>query len=74
MEPLTLAAIMAGSQLVGGALGSAAQRKQSLLEAQMGAQAQETKGLQESLAKQEQQQQGALANLIEAYRSSLLGG
>lgn len=74
MDPLTFAAILGGSQLLGGVMGGAAQRKQQLLSSTMGAQAQAQKGLQDALAKQELQQQSALNNLIEAYRSSLVGG
>lgn len=74
MDPLTLGLILGGTQLVGGLMQGAAQRKQNLISSTAAAQEQEQKGLQESLAKQEQQQQGALSNLIEAYRTSLLGG
>lgn len=73
MDPLTIAAIMGGTQLLGGLAGSAAQRQQKLMEGEMGAAAMAQKGLQESLAKQEAQQQSALSSLIDAYRASLLG-
>lgn len=75
MEPVTTsAAILAATQLIGGLLGQKASaeqlRKQSIM------QAGQTQFGMEQQAKQlaEQQQQGALGNLVEAYRSALLGG
>jgi len=74
MDPLTFAAIMGGSQLLGGMMGGAAARQKAVQEAQAGAIAQAQKGLQESISRQEQQQQASLGSLIDAYRSALMGG
>ena len=74
MEPLTLAAIYGGTKLLEGILGSRAQRQRNLMEDTMSAMQQQTKAEQEAISGSAGQQQNALANVIEAYRTALLGG
>lgn len=68
------AAILAATQLLGGLLGQKAAAEQAKQQGIL--QAGATQFGMEQQAKQlaEQQQQGALGNLVEAYRSALLGG
>lgn len=68
------AAILAATQLLGGILGQKASERQQEQSAIM--QAGQTQFGMEQAAQQlaQQQQQGALGNLVEAYRSALLGG
>lgn len=72
MEPMS-AAIIAAAQLIGGLLGSHASSEAA--KRQQAQQALGTEfGMQQQAARQAQEtQQGAFSNLIEAYRSSLLG-
>lgn len=75
MDPLTGAALIGvGSQLLGGLLGASAQAKQQKQQAMQ--QAAATQFQMEGQARQlaEQQQQSALGNLVDAYRSALTGG
>lgn len=72
MDALTFAAIMAGSQALGGMMKGKAERERALTEAQTGAAAQEAKLLQDSFSRQAQEQQASLGNLIDAYRTALL--
>ncbi len=75
MDPLTGAALIGvGSQLLGGLLGASAQAKQQRTQAMQ--QAAATQFQMEGQARQlaEQQQQSALGNLVDAYRSALTGG
>ena len=75
IDPITgSAAILAATQLIGGLLGNKAaaeqQRRQGILQA-----GQTQFGLEQAAQQQAQaQQQGALGNLVEAYRSALIGG
>ena len=74
MTGLEVGALLAATQLIGGLLGNKAaseqQKKQGIM------QAGQTQFSMEQQARQlgEQQQQGALGNLVEAYRGALLGG
>ena len=72
MEPIS-ASILVASQLLGGLLGAHASSEAA--KRQQAQQAIGTEfGMQQQAARQAQEgQQGALSNLIEAYRTSLLG-
>lgn len=74
MIALAPAAILAATQLLGGLLGQKASAEQAKQQGIL--QAGATQFGMEQQAKQlaEQQQQGALGSLVEAYRSALLGG
>jgi outer membrane lipoprotein SlyB len=73
MDPVTIAAVMGATQLIGGLLGAKSQsemaKRQQLqqgLATQFGMEQQAAQQVLES-------QQGGLGNLVEAYRSALLG-
>lgn len=68
------AAILAGTQLLGGLLGQKAQQEMAERQNIMNIGATQF-GLEQKAQQEAQQGQiGALGNLIEAYRSALLGG
>lgn len=75
MDPVTMgAAIMAATSLIGGLLGqrSAAQAQKQAAIQQAGA---SQFGMEQQARQQAQaQQQATLGNLIESYRSALIGG
>ena len=74
MDPVTMAAVMAGTQLLGGLFGGAAQAAQQKRQAILQA-GQSQFGMEQAARQQgEEQQKGALGNLVESYRSALLGG
>lgn len=74
MDPiLASAAIMAGTQLLGGLLGQKASREQELEQRKLEGAGNVLQMTQSMLGGQQQAQQGALANLIQAYRSGLVG-
>jgi hypothetical protein len=75
MEPVTTtAAILAATQLIGGLLGQKAAAKQAQQQNILQAGATQFGMEQQANQLAEQKQQGALGNLVEAYRSALLGG
>jgi hypothetical protein len=74
MTGLEIGALMAATQLIGGLLGNKAAAEQQKTQGIL--QAGQTQFGLEQQARQtaEAQQQGALGNLVEAYRSALMGG
>jgi len=74
MDPITGAAvIMAATQVIGGLLGQSAAKEQAKKQMISSALQQQTNLEQAGIAQATQAQQGALANVIEAYKQSLLG-
>lgn len=74
MDPVIgAAAIMAATQVIGGLLGQKAAQEQSKRQMISSALGQQTAMEQAGIQQATQAQQGALANVIEAYRASLLG-
>jgi hypothetical protein len=67
------AAILAATNLIGGLLGASAREKEFQKEAEMQASAQGFQLEQQAIQSAQKQQQGSLSNLVEAYRSALLG-
>lgn len=73
MDPVTIAAVMGATQLIGGLLGAKSQAemaKRQQLQQGLATQF----GMEQQAAQQAlESQQGGLGNLVEAYRSALLG-
>jgi hypothetical protein len=67
------AAILAATQLIGGLLGQSAREKEFQRQAEQEAGQQAFQMKQQTSQLTQKQQQGALSNLVEAYRSALLG-
>jgi hypothetical protein len=74
MDPVIgAAAIMAATQVIGGLLGQSAAKEQAKKQMISSALQQQTSLEQAAIQQAAQSQQGALANVIEAYKQSLLG-
>lgn len=74
MDPITgAAAIMAATQLIGGIMGSKAAKEQQEKNLQLQLLQQSTALKQAGIQEATSGQIGALGNLVEAYRSALIG-
>lgn len=74
MDPLVGSALIAASvNLLGGLLGSGAQAEQAKRQAEMDAFSTLNKLQQAGIQQRTSGEQSALSNLIESYRSALLG-
>jgi len=70
---IAAAALQAGVSLLGGLLGQSAAKEQAKRQQISSALQQQTSMEQAAIQQAAQSQQGALANVIEAYKQSLLG-
>jgi hypothetical protein len=74
MTGLEVAAVMAAAQAIGGLLGSKSAADQRRAAGIQQAMANQFSMEQEARKQQQQEEQGAISNLVEAYRSALVGG